>query len=709
MHFLPTLFLAALLPTAHVQEIPPDSQVGGTISVSEAAARRKKSGGARIFFRLEGRVASTYGNSFILRDGSGSVSVMVSCDDKWSPGDTIRTVCTFLPKVPFDPLFIAEALSIEVLRHGTPDIPVSVPLPDLAKGGHDLQPVTVEGVVTDAFRDEVAPDWNILILESDGASVAIYFSDKNMDQGRLNAMIDAGIHAEGIYFPAYSGARRYLTSTIQTASRDSIHIVKPPPADPFSAKRMQIDKITTFEAHPHRRRISGSVVAAWGGKAFFMRTDDGMRIEVHLNRNGTPPPVGSQVTAVGFVRKNIFYPYLSNAIVRTDKGPQSEPEEPIATTPQRILFDENGERNIQHRINGRIVSMEGAVRDILIAGNEGCRVILNCEGITVPVLLDAEIAPPAIGSEIRVAGACRITMETADGNYGLPRLNGLSVIPRNAADITVLRHPPWWTAGRLLMVIGALVVIIAGILAWNISLRILAERRGRKLFRAQAARLQANLKVEERTRLAVELHDSLSQTLTGIALLLDSATRANEGGRPIVDRFLDTVRQMLASCRRELQGCLWDLRSRTFEEKDMDEAVMRTISPNVGDAKVRCRFDVPRRLLSETTTHAVLRIVRELVVNAVNHGGATDVRIDGAYKDGCLQFSVSDNGGGFDVDSAAGPAQGHFGLQGVRERINDFNGSLKIESAPGKGAKVSVKMDVSGKENDGKQAQGSAG
>ena len=126
----------------------------------------------------------------------------------------------------------------------------------------------------------------------------------------------------------------------------------------------------------------------------------------------------------------------------------------------------------------------------------------------------------------------------------------------------------------------------------------------------------------------------------------------------------------------------------------MSEAVTCTISPNAGDAKVSCRFDVPRYLLSESTTHAVLRIIRELVVNAIHHGKATNVRIAGEYREGVLRFSVKDNGVGFSPDSAAGPEQGHFGLQGVRERANSFNGSVRIESAPGKGAKVTVTMNV---------------
>ena len=167
---------------------------------------------------------------------------------------------------------------------------------------------------------------------------------------------------------------------------------------------------------------------------------------------------------------------------------------------------------------------------------------------------------------------------------------------------------------------------------WNRALKHLSVKRGEELYRERIAHKAAELKVEERTRLAVEIHDSISQTLTGIALQFDNG--ANEA----------VVRQMLASCRHELKSCLWDLRSRTFEEKDRTEAIRRAIGPNAGGAKVDVRFNVPRDELSETTTHAILRIVRELVVNAVRHGKATEVKVAGECHNGTISFSVKDNG-----------------------------------------------------------------
>jgi signal transduction histidine kinase len=107
---------------------------------------------------------------------------------------------------------------------------------------------------------------------------------------------------------------------------------------------------------------------------------------------------------------------------------------------------------------------------------------------------------------------------------------------------------------------------------------------------------------------------------------------------------------------------------------------------------VSVRFSVPRGKLSDKTVHALLRSIRELVVNALRHGGATDIKVAGALEGEHLICSVTDNGSGFDPASAPGVLQGHFGLQGIRERIDALGGEFTIESTPDKGTKARMKI-----------------
>jgi len=109
---------------------------------------------------------------------------------------------------------------------------------------------------------------------------------------------------------------------------------------------------------------------------------------------------------------------------------------------------------------------------------------------------------------------------------------------------------------------------------------------------------------------------------------------------------------------------------------------------------VDIRFNVPRHRLTDTTAHSILRIIRELVSNAVTHGKATHVRIAGECHGDALSFSVADNGSGFAVDACPGVESGHFGLGGIRERIRGLRGTFTLESQPGKGTRAVVRIEI---------------
>ena len=112
-------------------------------------------------------------------------------------------------------------------------------------------------------------------------------------------------------------------------------------------------------------------------------------------------------------------------------------------------------------------------------------------------------------------------------------------------------------------------------------------------------------------------------------------------------------------------------------------------------ATLSVRFRLARNTISDTTAYAILRIIRELTVNGIRHGEATEIHVAGSVEADRIRFSVRDNGKGFDPASAPGVDEGHFGLEGVRERISNLNGEMKIESSPGKGTKVTICLQKS--------------
>ena len=363
-----------------------------------------------------------------------------------------------------------------------------------------------------------------------------------------------------------------------------------------------------------------------------------------------------------------------------------------------IMLDENGQAQVKPQFLGRTIVLRGTLRN---RNND----TLNVEdgSFVVPVIAEDADTDIEAGSIVEATGICILDVDNWRPSAALPQIRGFFVVC-GADGLRVVARPPWWTSGRLFAVIAILLAAVAAILVWNRSLKALAERRGRALLRAQLTHVKSTLKISERTRLAAELHDSLAQNLTGVSMEISAAQRLLPSSAPAAAmQHLEFASNAIASSRDELRNCLWDLRGEALDEPDMEKAVEFSLRPHAGDASFAIRFRIPRTRLSDAIAHATLRIVRELAVNAIRHGGAKSVKIAGCIDGDLLKFSVSDDGCGFDPESAPGIDQGHFGLQGIRERIDTFGGSLSVESSPGHGARVSVSSALDGGKKEDSQ------
>ena len=593
----------------------------------------------------------------------------------------------------------ADCFSIEIISHSTPEQIADVSINDVLSGRYPFRPIRVKGTVRDTFTDEIDHKYRHVILSADSESIGLSIpSEENAEP--LSHLIGAEIRATGCYTPSFSGYRKLSRCEINLRSTNDIEILKPPPADRFSAP--SIDTIRLDETASilklGRHAARGIVIAVWQRGDFAVRTDNGAIVNVRL-AEGMPPSYGEYVDVVGLPDTDLYRINLRRAIWRKIPGSGHTPEKAALTEAATLFTDGKGHNELKPDFHGQAISLQGTVfgshSDIMDNG----MVRLLCNGFSVTI--DSSASPSAIaalqpGCKARISGTYIVKTDSWHPNEPLPRIQEVILVVRGASDIEILEPPPWWTPQRFAILISALFATLMAFLLWNVLLRRLAEKRGRELMQSKLEQVETELKVQERTRIAVELHDTIAQNLTGVSLEIDSAEQLASKNPEGMMKHLGMAARTLQSCRNELRNCLWDLRSRALEEANINEAIRRAIAPQISNVELSIRFNVQRKHLTDDTAHVLMRIIRELVLNAVRHGEASSVKIAGSLENGdTLLFSVSDDGCGFDPQTRPGVAQGHFGLQGVRERVNQFDGEMNIESTPGKGSRISILMKLS--------------
>ena len=588
---------------------------------------------------------------------------------------------------------VAFCNSIERLGEGLPPTPKEVSMEVVHSGKTDCQLVKIRGTLREIFHDEIDKNYTYLVLTTDGkllyASAATALLDFRM------ATIGSEIEITGICDPFPIGGRRHLGRLIRIFGRDAIKMSKSPSDEAFSAPMFN-DTLTMGPMEIQSlglRRAKGTVIAAWHPRNLLIETERKNLIYATV-ANQKLPASGTGIEVEGVPETDLFNITLSRAVWRVCDLKPALPQKPLDTDFSRLLGPYRN-RKLNPYFNGRAIRIKGNVIGVESDGGHIATILVSGSGRILTI--DTSTVPDAAngisaGCKIEVSGVCILETENWRPNSLFPPASGYRVVIRNPQDLKILSHPPWWTPEKLLVVIGVLAAVLAGLL---IRLAV------RKRFTAIIDKAKIAAKVGERTRLAVELHDSIAQDLTGVAMELRSAMRARNADSAKIDRHLNLAAATLDSCRDELRNCIWDLRSLTLDDTSVDKAIRRTLQPHLCGARLEVRFTVGRRFFTDNTLHTILRVIRELTINAVRHGAAAGIKIAGCLDGDRLLFSVKDDGCGFDPASVPGVAAGHFGLQGIRERIESLEGSVEIKSTEGSGTKVtvSIPLETIGKES----------
>lgn len=209
-------------------------------------------------------------------------------------------------------------------------------------------------------------------------------------------------------------------------------------------------------------------------------------------------------------------------------------------------------------------------------------------------------------------------------------------------------------------------------------------------------RLQAETRnaatLEERQRLAGEIHDSVQQGLSGLILQIDGTLRHGNLDTDLRNR-LGVIRNMVAFTRQEVQHAVWDLESPLLSHEGLGNALKRLASfIGTGTPSMEVTADQEPAWLTQSLRHHLLRIAQEAMTNAVRHSQATKVLVSFTHTGELCTLRIQDNGQGFDQDSSGKATSGHFGLRGMHARADKMNARLDIQSSPGNGATITVEL-----------------
>lgn len=198
----------------------------------------------------------------------------------------------------------------------------------------------------------------------------------------------------------------------------------------------------------------------------------------------------------------------------------------------------------------------------------------------------------------------------------------------------------------------------------------------------------------ERSRLARDLHDSVTQSLYSMTLFAEAARRLTASkGEGTVEEYLSQLCETSQQALKEMRLLVYELRPSTLEEGGLIGVLQQRLDTVERRAGVEAHLFVEGELdLPKKIEEGLYRITQEALNNSLKHAAATAVKVQIQVEEDLLTLEITDNGRGFEANAMADT--GGIGLSSMQERAEKLGGALQIVSAPEEGTKVQVQIKV---------------
>ena len=213
-------------------------------------------------------------------------------------------------------------------------------------------------------------------------------------------------------------------------------------------------------------------------------------------------------------------------------------------------------------------------------------------------------------------------------------------------------------------------------------------------FRLWQIKMRFEAVLDERTRVAREMHDTVIQGCASVSALLEAVSSLGPPENQVANELIEHARTQVRTTIDEARQSVWNLRQKNPSENALGPAMERMCDQISNESGVPIFFELLGKpfVLNQFATHELLMMAREALYNAVQHAkpAKIDIVVQFAKKDVTLE--VRDNGSGFDPAIIRSHNGRHFGLVGMRERVHSVGGHFQLESAPGMGAAVRIQI-----------------
>jgi signal transduction histidine kinase len=202
---------------------------------------------------------------------------------------------------------------------------------------------------------------------------------------------------------------------------------------------------------------------------------------------------------------------------------------------------------------------------------------------------------------------------------------------------------------------------------------------------AERQRATSDARAAERARIAREIHDAISQHLFGLRMIAAGMRRADPGNQQA--RAIERISE---EALRDMQALLAELRPASLDGAGLASALLEICAAYQDRLGIAVDASVDDVAVPAAVEHALLRVTQEACANAVRHGGARRLAVSLTRQDGHVELAIRDGGSGFDP---AAPQAGS-GLAHIRDRVAELGGTVDIDSAPGRGAVLAIRVPV---------------